>query len=186
MATQTEYYEATHKLLPQGTIWPESQETNSVLNDLIDVVAEAVKDVSDEAETQVDDSFPDSASPGNFIEDWERVLQLPKSWKGVSFFVADTGKCGEPLSTVGTNIFFPTTLAARRDAIISFLNTSRLNNEQFYLDMAIELGFTATVSTLSPLTWEIDVTAGDLAQIDTLISLANFFKPFHTELIVTY
>jgi uncharacterized protein YmfQ (DUF2313 family) len=185
MATFEEYYNAIHSLLPQGIVWPESQET-CTLNTLIEVVAQACKDVGDAGESELDDIFPDSSSPGNYLDDWERVLQLPKSWADIAYFLADTGKCGEPLSVTTINSFTPTTDAARRDAIVSFLNTSRLNNDQFYIDLAAELGFTATVTTTAPAHWEIDVSAGDLSQINTLISLANFFKPAHTKLEVIY
>ena len=185
MASLDQYYDSIHKLLPQGIVWPASQETFN-LNTLLESIADAIKELVDEVDGEVDDIYPDSSSPGNYLEDWERVLQLPKSWVDISYFLADSGKCGEPLSTKTVEQFIPTTDAARRDAIVSFLNTSRLNNDQFYIDLASELGFTATVTTTAPAQWEINVSAGDLTQINTLISLAQFFKPAHTQLEVIY
>ena len=181
--SQDEFYQQLHQLLPPGSIWPPANES-AVLNTLIEAFAESLRDMNLEASDEVDDVFPDSN--GSYLVDWERVLALQKSYYEFAYSEVGVDDIGDPFATVDIITQAASTTAARVQMVLAFLTASRYNNDAFYEDLAALLGFTVTVTTDSPCRWTIDVTAGDTANIDSLIALANFYKPVHTELTVTY
>jgi len=182
MPTEDQFYNAIHKLLPPGRVWPGANEVTN-LNTLIRSIAAAVKDCDDNTSDEFDDVFPDSYVPGNYLEDWERVLGLPKSFDDTTYFLAGTDTCQEPLSVTTTTTPTPATDEDRRDYILSVLQSSIYNNDQFYIDVAAVLGYTVTIATISPCEWTITV-AGGSGDIDLLTATCEFFKPAHTRLTI--
>jgi uncharacterized protein YmfQ (DUF2313 family) len=185
MPTEEQYYQSLHKLLPPGKIWPGSNEDTN-LNTLIRSFAAAVKEPADDVEGQFNDVFPDSYVPGNFLSDWERVMELPKSYIETLFFLADVWKCGQALSITNTIPGDPLTDEERRDYILAFLQSSRFNNDQFYIDIAAVLNFTVTIATIAPAQWTITVTGGTGTNTQLLEATCRFFSPFHTQLTFIY
>lgn len=183
MPTEQQFYEAVHQFLPKGTIWPAAEESANV-NTLVRSISAAVKDVDDDASDEFDDIFPDNTT--NYLDDWERVLGLPKSLYEFSPFIAGIGMAGDPLGVTTVSTPTPSTDDERRNIILSMLNSgSEGNNAQFYIDLAALFNMTVTVSTgVAALQWSITVTADPDGKLALFTAYANFFKPAHTQLTI--
>jgi len=183
MPTQEEFYRACHQFLPKGRIWP-GIEADANINDLVQNIAFSAKDIDDDASAEFDDVFPDS--DGNYLDDWERVLDLPKSIFDIVFFIAGVNTAGDPLGVTTTTTPTPANDDERRDIILAMLNTSTEgNNAQFYINLATVFNMTVTVSTgVSALNWSITVTADPDSKQSLFEAYAQFFKPAHTKLEV--
>jgi len=184
MPTQEQFYEACHQFLPKGRIWPAASESANV-NTLVENTAFAAKEIDDDASAEFDDVFPDSVSPGGFIEDWERVLGLPKSLVTFTPFIAGINVAGDPLGTTATSTPTPSTDQERVDLVLAMLNNDPLNNAQFYIDLGAIFGMTVTVLTGTiALDWSITVVADPGGKLDLFTVMCNFFKPAHTRLTI--
>lgn len=183
MPTQDEFYGALHGELPTGTIWPGSADEATV-NTLIENLAFATKEVDDDATDEFEDVFPDVST--NYLDDWERVLGLPKSYVDIVLFVCDVNVADDPLGVTTAITPTPTTDDERRNLVLSMLNNDPLNNAAFYETLAGVFGLTVTVTTgTTPLVWSILVTAGPPAKVAIFTAMVNFFKPAHTKVTVT-
>jgi len=182
MPTQEQFYEAIHRYLPSGYIWPDVSES-AVVNTLIEHMAANTKAVDDAATAEFGDVFPDETT--GYLDDWERVLELPKTLAEITFFRVDVDSVGTPLATASLTTPTPANDQERRDIINVMLKRNPLNNAAFYEEIASVFGFTVTVTTgTTPLEWSIEVTAGDLAKLDIFTGLVNFFKPAHTRVTI--
>lgn len=183
MPTQDEFYSALHGELPTGLVWPGSAD-EAVVNTLIENFAFAAKEVDDDATTEFDDVFPDVTT--NYLDDWERVLGLPKSYTTIVLFTCDVNVADDPLGVTTVATPTPTTDDERRNLILSLLNNDPLNNAAFYETLAGVFGLTVTVTTgVTPLEWSILVTGGPPAKVDIYTAMVNFYKPAHTQVTVT-
>jgi uncharacterized protein YmfQ (DUF2313 family) len=183
MPTQEQFYRACHQFLPKGRIWPDASESANI-NDLVQNIAFAAKAIDDDASAELEDIFPDSA--GNYLDDWERVLDLPKSIYDIAFFIAGVNLAGDPLGVTTITTPTPSTDDERRAIILAMLNAPNGgNNAQFYIDLASVFNMTITVSTgVSALNWSITVTADPDSKQSLFEAYAQFFKPAHTKLEV--
>lgn len=182
MPTQEEFYEALHKFLPKGIIWPDT-EADANINTLVETIAAASKDLDDDASAEFDDIFPDNSA--SYLDDWERVLELPKSIFEFTPFIAGVNLAGDPLGSFGVSTPTPSTDAERREIILAMLNNDPSNCAQFYIDLATLFGMTVTVSTgISALNWSITVVSDPGGKVDIYEAYARFFKPAHTNLEV--
>ena len=121
--SERNFKKAFFKLIPRGFIWPrEEEETN--FEKLIDgITAESVR--SDcEFQALLSEAMPDQT--GRFLEDWERVLGLPK--------------CGIQLGS----------REERRDMVLAMLNLGVYSNAEFFEGIALIFGFDVTVSEMKP------------------------------------
>jgi uncharacterized protein YmfQ (DUF2313 family) len=185
MPTQEQFYEAIHRYLPTSgfPVWPEASE-DAVVNTLIEHIAANTKAVDDAATAEFDDVFPDETT--GYLDDWERVLELPKSLASVEFFIAGTNVAGDPLGTSTITQPLPANDQERLDIIGVMLKRNPLNNAAFYEELADVFGYTVTITTgVTRLEWLIDVTAGDLAKLDIFTTMVNFYKPAHTRVTIT-
>lgn len=182
MPSVDQFYEAIHQFLPKGRIWPAASETANI-NTLVETIAFACKELDDDATDEFDDILPDNTV--NYLDDWERVLQLPKSYTVFTGFIAGIAKAGDPLGTSVTSTPTPTTDDERRDVILAMLDNDPLNNAAFYEKLASIFGMTVTVSTgLTALDWSITVTADPGGKQPLFEAMAQFFKPAHTRLTI--
>ena len=72
---RTSYREQLHALLPQGSAWP--REPGTVLDDLLDAIAEQLARVDSSGSNLLDDIRPNNTL--DLLSDWERVAGLPDS-----------------------------------------------------------------------------------------------------------
>jgi uncharacterized protein YmfQ (DUF2313 family) len=183
MGTSEQYRKAIHQIAPMGLTWPGVSEDSNI-GKIWETIGDALLCAEVAADTLLNDSFPDSA--GNFLSDWERVLGLPRS-----------GITGQ-------------TAQERRDTVLAWLNISPYSNKQFYVDIALVMGFVITVEdrnddpTLGAFEWRVNASADfppvyfrtgesrvgepllNAGSIEALESLIEFFSPAHTTVAFNY
>jgi uncharacterized protein YmfQ (DUF2313 family) len=183
MRTTEQYRQAIHELMPQGLTIPSSAE-DSEIGELLEWVGEALLTAENAANDTLDDSFPSSA--GNFLSDWERVLNLPRPG------IVDQ------------------TASERRDVVLAWLNISQFSNKAFFVSIAAVMGFDIIVTdraddpSLSAFEWQVNMSADlpvtyfmtgqgrvgeplvDAGSVDALESLIRFFSPAHTTVSFNY
>lgn len=77
MANLQAYKNLFYRLLPSGDLWPTQDATSANWEKYVRAIVSELQRVDAEAESWLDDFFPDaSADPGQ-LEDWERILGLP-------------------------------------------------------------------------------------------------------------
>lgn len=179
--SQDEFYTALHGLLPDGEIWPDSGET-CVINRLLQSVAFGIRELDIDATEAFNDVLPDAI--GGFLDDWERVLSLPKTLALIDYFKVDINACGDPLSETTIQTPVPSTDEERSDIILAMLNNNPLNNAGFYDDIASIFGIEIVVADTAPLEWTITIISGATPKLGLFTALANFFKPAHTKLTI--
>jgi len=121
--SERNYKKALFKLMPRGSIYPR-EEANTNYKKLLSALAEEHKRLDCEATDLLNEAMPDQT--GRFLEDWERVLGLPK--------------CGVQLET----------REERKNMVLAMLNLGVFSNAQFFENIAAIFGFDATVIELKP------------------------------------
>jgi uncharacterized protein YmfQ (DUF2313 family) len=173
--TKDDYKQQLIALMPTGGIWPSHQVVNNLAR-LIDALAEELARIDARALELMEEAFPNTAV--ELLPDWERVAGLPG---------ACTGELG--------------TLQQRHSALMGVLTIERSLSQQYYIDLALRLGFVITIAETANFTWQVtaaqDVNAVyfrvDISAIgDPLVQSATnllecvfqALKPAHT--IVTF
>lgn len=183
MRTLEDYRLAIIKLFPSGLIWPKTSDESNLVT-LVDVIGNAMLTSDNDSLSMLNQLYPDST--GIFLEDFERVMSLPRP-----------GITGQ-------------TRQQRRDVVLAWLNVSPTSEKQFFVDIAAVMGFSITVEdygddhTLGPFEWRVTSSlsapvtvfkAGQSKAGDKLVdqgsnepleSLINFFAPAHTVPIFNY
>lgn len=123
MAIDKDYQRQLYNLLPVGMAWPRDEET-TMAKLLLALATELAR-----VDTRIADLLRE-AYPGTtfeLLEDWERVLGLPDKCAGA-----------------------PTTLQARRNAILQKMGRMGGQSRQYFIDVAASFGFTITITEYRP------------------------------------
>jgi hypothetical protein len=179
--SNSEFQQTLYKILPEGFIWPSFRE-DSTIRTIVDSIAYNVREQELDSCEMLDSSFPDSS---NYIGDWERVLDLPKSkFEELTFNVGDNN-VGESLGKLIVSASLPSDINIRVSQVLSFFNSSSYNNEQTYIDMGEIFNIVVdSVITVSPFNVELTISSGDPENIEAFEGLANFFKPCFTDFVL--
>lgn len=174
--TAQHYREQMQALLPSGAAWP--RDADSILTQTLDALAVEFSRVGDRAENLPVEILPSTTT--ELITDWERVLGLPDPC---------VGKLEE-------------TLAKRRSAVVAKLTGGGSASKDYYIALALTLGYVITITEPSLHTWLITAplttvtyfNVGTSVVGERLISYNHDFfecyflaiKPAHTVLIFAY
>lgn len=118
MASLEQYQDHLFNLMPRGLAW--TRESNSSIAKLILAIAVELSRVDARVADLLREAYPGTTF--ELLEDWERVCGLPEPCEGA-----------------------PTTLQARRDAILRKLLRPVGQSRQFFIDIAARVGFTITI-----------------------------------------
>lgn len=119
------YTNILHGLLPTGLIWDDLTEDSNLLL-LLGVLAFRMEQTVNDSLGVLDDVFPDSN--GNFVTDWERVLDLPR--EGI----------------------IDQTFTERVGTVMAWLNISPYSTPAFLIEIARLMGFDITITTAGGVT----------------------------------
>ena len=177
----SEYQYTLYKTLPKGVIWPPATEESNVKT-LSDSIAYNTRLVAVEAVNMLTSSFPSASA---YIEDWERVFDLPKESLSASYFTATSGQAGDSLGTIYVTAELPTDINVRVAQVLSFFQNTGLNNDAFYESLAQIFGLTITITTTSAFEVSINILTGTDEGKTYFTQLANFFRPVYVRLTIT-
>ena len=119
-----DYKQQLIALLPQGSLWPERQTSNN-LTRLLLALAEELARVDARANELLNEIFPDTTV--KLLPDWERIAGLPDICVGQL-----------------------TLLQERRNSLLGVLSIQRGLSRQFYIDVAVRLGYIITITEFLP------------------------------------
>jgi len=131
-----QYLSQAKALLPRGKLWQSLARIGSTFSDLLDGISQEFARIDADAEALLDEMDPLTVT--DTIDAWERFYQLPDG-------------CGDA----------PTTIDARRDALLARAVPSGKLNRQWMVDQAAVMGFTITINNL-PTPYHFEVLAPEV------------------------
>ncbi len=174
--TARNYREQMQALLPSGPAWP--RHDDATLTKALDALAEEFARIGVRAEELPIEILPNTTT--ELITDWERVMALPDECVGQ----------------------LEETLAKRRSAVVAKLTGGGSAAIDYYIALALQLGYVITITEPATHTWLITAPAttttyfnvGNSVVGERLISYNHDFfecyflaiKPAHTSLSFAY
>ena len=176
MRTVDDYKSLLINLLPMGFIWPIVTQLKKLV-ELLAVFASELLSVDDRNDDLLNELMPDTTN--ELLERWENILGLP-----------------EPCITATQ------TFQQRVNAVVAKIGLNASLSKQFYIDMALQLGYTITITVLAAASWQVngslatityfraDISAcGEPLQVsdnDLLECAIQQAKPAHTQVTFSY
>jgi len=177
----TEYQEALYKALPDGTTWPPVEEDSNIKT-LVDSIGYSTRLVGLDSCDMLEASFPSSSG---YVEDWERVLDLPKEDLSGVFFRVEESRVEDSLGTIITTSILPTSIDVRVAQVLTFFQNDGYNNVAFYESLAELFDLTIAVTTTAAFEVDINILTGAAENVTFFTLLANFYKPAYVKITIS-